>query len=139
VVSLTLPGRPALELLRKQAKHVLKVGRIRAPAWNLADAQLAVSPRTRRRSKRDESRFEPDCRSIIGSISRRSKSPATTRSSGAPIGGSVQSPTGEVASYAGTLMHILKRQADGPWKMHRTMLTMDSRRRGITARRSSTA
>jgi ketosteroid isomerase-like protein len=40
--------------------------------------------------------------------------------------GSMRSPTGEVISYAGKLMRILKRQADGQWKMHRTMLTTDS-------------
>jgi hypothetical protein len=43
VVSLALPNRPAFELLRKQAKHALKIGRIRTPTWNLADAQLAVA------------------------------------------------------------------------------------------------
>jgi ketosteroid isomerase-like protein len=40
--------------------------------------------------------------------------------------GSMRTRTGEIASYAGKLMRILKRQADGQWKMHRTMLTIDS-------------
>jgi len=33
--------------------------------------------------------------------------------------------TGQVASYGGKLMRILQKQADGSWKMHRTMATVD--------------
>ena len=40
--------------------------------------------------------------------------------------GSLLTLTGETATYGGKLMRILKRQADGRWKMHRTMLTIDS-------------
>jgi ketosteroid isomerase-like protein len=32
---------------------------------------------------------------------------------------------GEATCYSGKLMRILKRQADGAWKMHRTMMTLD--------------
>ena len=33
---------------------------------------------------------------------------------------------GDDITFSGKLMRILKRQADGAWKMHRTMLTADS-------------
>jgi ketosteroid isomerase-like protein len=33
---------------------------------------------------------------------------------------------GETISYSGKLMRILQRQPDGSWKMHRTMVTVDS-------------
>lgn len=32
---------------------------------------------------------------------------------------------GEATSYHGKLLRILQRQADGSWKMHRTMMTAD--------------
>ena len=34
---------------------------------------------------------------------------------------------GETTSYGGKLLRILRRQADGSWKMHRTMMTSDPR------------
>jgi uncharacterized protein (TIGR02246 family) len=34
---------------------------------------------------------------------------------------------GEPMSYGGKLLRILRRQADGSWKMHRTMMTSDPR------------
>jgi len=38
--------------------------------------------------------------------------------------GSVRPRTGgDTMSYGGTLLRILRRQADGTWKMHRTMMT----------------
>ena len=40
--------------------------------------------------------------------------------------GSVRPRTGgEAMSYSGKLLRILRRQPDGTWKMHRTMMTSD--------------
>jgi len=33
--------------------------------------------------------------------------------------------SGDVVSFSGKLMRILRREADGSWKMHRTMVTAD--------------
>jgi uncharacterized protein (TIGR02246 family) len=33
---------------------------------------------------------------------------------------------GETTSYRGKLLRILRRESDGAWKMHRTMMTSDS-------------
>jgi uncharacterized protein (TIGR02246 family) len=33
---------------------------------------------------------------------------------------------GETMSYSGRLLRILRREADGAWKMHRTMMTSDT-------------
>ncbi len=33
---------------------------------------------------------------------------------------------GEAMSYSGKLLRILRRETDGTWKMHRTMMTSDS-------------
>jgi ketosteroid isomerase-like protein len=42
--------------------------------------------------------------------------------------GSARSVTGgETVNYVGKFMRILQRQADGSWKMHRTMVTTDAR------------
>src|SRR5262245_22459453 len=42
-MSLQLPERPNLEFLRRQAKAVLRVGRLLRREWRLADAQRALA------------------------------------------------------------------------------------------------
>lgn len=42
-MSLRLPARPHLDLLKRQAKAALRVGRLLYPSWRLADAQRALA------------------------------------------------------------------------------------------------
>ena len=42
-MSLHLPHRPNLDLLKRQAKSALRVGRLLFPSWRLADAQRALA------------------------------------------------------------------------------------------------
>jgi ketosteroid isomerase-like protein len=42
-MSLSLPARPHLDLLKRQAKTALRVGRVLRPEWRLADAQRALA------------------------------------------------------------------------------------------------
>src|SRR5689334_21685529 len=42
-MSLSLPARPHIDLLKGQAKAALRVGRLLLPAWRLADAQRALA------------------------------------------------------------------------------------------------
>lgn len=42
-MSLSLPARPHIDLLKGQAKTALRVGRLLLPAWRLADAQRALA------------------------------------------------------------------------------------------------
>ena len=42
-MSLSLPARPHIDLLKRQAKTALRIGRLLLPAWRLADAQRALA------------------------------------------------------------------------------------------------